>query len=98
LSARSLLPQCHDSKEAEEAHGDEDAFDDTSRDIAQSEDFVNPLEDGIEHDGGADVRNDEDQLQERSREHAVVGAATEDVARVVHHRDVVKNKWGIEVK
>jgi hypothetical protein len=97
VSARSLLAQCHDRKEAEDAHGDEGAFNDTSRDIAQSEDFVNPLDDGIEHDGGANVRNDEEQLQERSREHAVVGAATEDVAGIVHHRDVEKTNGGIEV-
>ena len=88
------LAQGHDRKEAEDANGYEDAFHDTSRDKAKSEDFVHPLEDWIEHNGGADVGDDEEQLQERSREHAVVGAATEDVARVVHHRDVVKNKWG----
>src|SRR5215211_4946205 len=94
IRARSLLPQRHDRKDAEDADGDEDAFNDTSRDIAESEDFVNPLEDGEQHNGGADVRDDEEQLQERSREHAVVGAATDDVARVVQHRDVVINKWG----
>ncbi len=42
----SLLAQRHDRKEAEDADGDEDAFDDTSRDEAEGEDFVHPLEDG----------------------------------------------------
>jgi hypothetical protein len=65
------------------ADGDEGAFNDTSRDIAESEDFVLPLEDWVQHDGGADVRDDEDELQERSQEHAVVGAATDDVAGIV---------------
>jgi hypothetical protein len=97
IRARSLLAQRHDRKEAEDADSDEGAFNDTSRDIAESEDFVHPLEDGIQYNGGADVRDDEDQLQERSREHAVVGASTDDVAGIVHHRDVVKNKWGIAV-
>jgi hypothetical protein len=64
-------------------NGDEGAFSDTSRDIAQSKDFILPLDDGIEHNGGADVRDDEEQLQEHSQEHAVVGAGTDDVARVV---------------
>ena len=42
----SLLAQRHDRKEAEDAHGDEDAFDDTSRDEAKGEDFVLPPDDG----------------------------------------------------
>ena len=90
----SLLAQRHDRKEAEDADGDEGAFDDTSRDVAKGEDFVHPLDDGIEHDGGADVGDDEDQLQERAQGHAVVGAATDDVAGIVQHRDVEKNKRG----
>jgi hypothetical protein len=65
IRARSLLAQRHERKDAEDAHGDEGAFNYTSRDEAQSEDLVDPLDDGIEHDGGADVGDDEDQLQER---------------------------------
>src|SRR4028118_1238332 len=86
----SLLAQRHDRKEAYDAHGDEDAFHDTSRDVAEDEDFVLPLEDRVKHDGGAYVGDDEDQLQERSKGHAVVGAAPEDVAWVVQHGDVEK--------
>jgi hypothetical protein len=36
IRARSLLAQRHDRKEAEDAHGDEGAFDDTSRDVSKS--------------------------------------------------------------
>src|SRR5215213_8935729 len=46
----SLLAQRHDRKEAEDAHSDKGGFHDTSRDKAQSEDFVYPLEDGPQHD------------------------------------------------
>jgi hypothetical protein len=57
IRARSLLPQRHDSKDGEEADGDEGAFNETSRDIADSEGFVLPPEDRKQHDGGADVRD-----------------------------------------
>jgi hypothetical protein len=60
IRARSLLPQRHNRKEAEDADGDEGAFNDTSRDIAESDAFVLPLEDREQRDGGADVRDDED--------------------------------------
>src|SRR5215211_8867502 len=91
---RSLLAQRHDRKEAEEAHSDEDAFDDTSRNIAESENFVYPLEDREQHDGGADVGYDEDQLQERAQRHTRVGASTDDVAGFVQHRGVENKKRG----
>jgi hypothetical protein len=76
IRARSSpLSQRHDRKEAEDAYGDEGAFDDTGRDKAESEDLVHPLEDGPQHDGGADVGDDEDQLQQRAQGQAVVGGA-----------------------
>src|ERR687896_182645 len=80
IGARSsLLAQHHDRKEAEDANGYEDGFHDTSRDKAEGEDFVYPLGDGPQHDGRADVGDDEDQLQERAKGHARVGAGTDDV-------------------
>src|SRR5215212_4243463 len=92
---RSLLAQRHDRKEAKETHGDEDAFDDSSRDVAEHEDFVLPPENRVKHDGGADVGDNEDELQERSKDHAVVGGAgTEDVAGVLKHGGVEKEKRG----
>jgi hypothetical protein len=90
----SLLAQRHDRKEAEDADCDEGAFNETSRDKAESEDFVHPLEDRPQHDGGADVRDDEDQLQERAQPHAVVSAGTDDVARVVQHRGLEDKRCG----
>jgi hypothetical protein len=48
---------------------------------------VRALEERIHDDGGADVRNDQKQLQERSEEDPVVGAAVRDVAdRIVQNR------------
>src|ERR671920_1682562 len=88
IRARSTLSQRHDRKEAQEPYGDEGALDDASRDIAQSEDFVNSLEDREQHDGVADVGDDEDHLQERTPLHAGGAAATEDVVGVVQHRGV----------
>jgi hypothetical protein len=35
IRARSLLPQRHDRKEAEDADGDEGAFNETSRDVSK---------------------------------------------------------------
>ena len=90
----SLLAQHHDRKEAEDAHGDEDAFHDTSRDKAEGEDFVYPLGDGPQHDSSADVRDDEEQLQERAKGHAGVGAGPDDVAGIVQHRGVEKKRCG----
>jgi hypothetical protein len=89
-----LLAQGHDRKEAQDTHGDEDAFDDTGSDLSEGEDFVDSLEDGPQHDGGADVGDDEDQLQERAKGHASVGACTYDVAGIVHHRGVEDKRCG----
>src|SRR5918997_184136 len=80
-----LLPQRQDREEAEDADGDEGALDDAGCDEAEGEAFVHPLEDREQRDGGANVRDDEDQLQKRPQGHAHVGAATDDVARVVQH-------------
>src|SRR5829696_503181 len=91
---RSLLAQGHDRKEAKEAHGDEDALHDPSRDVAEDEDFVLPLEDRIKHDGGANVGDDEDQLQESAKGHAGVGAGTQDVAGVAQHGGVENEQRG----
>jgi hypothetical protein len=44
-SRREILPQHHDRKEADDADGDEGAFNESGCDIAESERFVLPLED-----------------------------------------------------
>jgi hypothetical protein len=90
ICARCLLAQRHDRKEAEEADGDEDAFNDTSGDVSKGEDFVLPPDDRKQHDGGADVGDDEEQLQERSPQHAGVSAGTNDEVGIVQHRGVEK--------
>src|SRR5918997_5957042 len=95
IGARSsLLAQHHDRKEAEDANGYEDGFHDTSRDKAEGEDFVYSLGDGPQHDGRADVGDDEDQLQERAKGHARVGAGTDDVVGVGQNRGVEKKRCG----
>jgi hypothetical protein len=63
-SSGEVLPQRQDRKEADDADGDEGAFNETSCDIAERERFVLPLEDGEQHDGGADVGDDEEDLEQ----------------------------------
>ena len=94
IRARSPLPQRHDRQEAEDAHGDEGGFDEAGRDKAEGEDFVLPLEDRKQREGGADVGDDEEHLQERSQQHAGVGAGTGDVAGVVEHGGVEHEECG----
>jgi hypothetical protein len=60
------MPQRHDRKDGEDADEDEDAFHDASRDVAEGEDLV-PLEERDQHNRGADVRDDQNQFQERPR-------------------------------
>ena len=55
---------------------------------AEGEDFVLPLEDREQRQGGADVGDDEEQLQEGSQQHAGVGASTGDVAGVLENGGV----------
>ena len=64
-SAASVRPQRHDGKDGEDADEDEDAFHDPRRDVAMRENFALPLQDRYQHEGRPDVRDDQDQLQER---------------------------------
>ncbi len=61
-NSRQILPQRHDRKDAEDADGNKDAFDDPGRDKSKGEDLVHPLEEREQHDSAADVRDDEEQL------------------------------------
>src|SRR6266508_4621174 len=74
------MAQRHDCKDGEDANGDEDAFHDAGRDVAEREDLVLPLEERDQLNRGADVRDDQDQFQERPEVDAVVGTASGDVA------------------
>jgi hypothetical protein len=85
------LPQFHDGEDAEDADGDEDALNETSRDIPHREAFVDPPEDRKQHDGGADVRDDKQDLQEHAEEDPLVGARAEDVVVVLQERAVQQN-------
>ena len=72
--------------QAEDADADEHAFHDTGGDVAEGEALVLPLEDREQHDGGADVGDDDDHLEERSEGDAAVGAGADDVVGMIQHR------------
>ena len=59
---------------------DEDALDDSSCDVADGEDLALPPRDRVEHDGRSDVRDDEEELQQRGQVDLGVRSATGDVA------------------
>jgi hypothetical protein len=67
IRARSgLLAQRHeraDAEDTEDTDAYEGVFDDAGRGEARSEDLVDTCDDPIEHGGGADVRDDEEQCQ-----------------------------------
>jgi len=80
------MPQRHDRKDGEDADQDEDALHDASRDVADRHDLVLPLDDREDHNRGADVRDDQDQFEERPEVDAVVGTTSGDVAlRIVQN-------------
>jgi hypothetical protein len=60
--SREVLPQGYDRKEADEADDDDRGFNDTSGDIAKGDAFAWPLEDGKQHDRGADVGDGKNDL------------------------------------
>ena len=59
---------CHTCKEAwaDQEHG----LDEACCHVAQSRAFTLPSEDRVRHDGGADVGNDQDELEDRAQSHA----------------------------
>jgi hypothetical protein len=75
-----LLRQRHDGQHGKDADEDKDALHDAGRDVSEREDVILPLQERIHHESGADVRDDQEQLQERPPEDLVVGAAVRDVA------------------
>ena len=87
-SPRELLAQGHDRQEAEDADRDDGRFHDPRGDIAKGDDVVLPLEERIEHDGGADIGDHQDDFQERPQRHLPVRAGTDDVGGVIQHRGV----------
>jgi hypothetical protein len=80
------VTQADDAEHEDDPRRQEDAFDDSSCNIADGEDLVLPPRDRIEHDGRTDVRDDEEELQERAQVDLVVLPATGDVTgRIVQH-------------
>jgi hypothetical protein len=58
---------------------------------------VLPFHDRIDHDGRADVRDDQEQLQEGSEEDPVIGAAVRDVADGIVQDRLERISAGIDV-
>jgi hypothetical protein len=69
-----------DTEHEDDPRRDEDAFHDASSDEGDGKDFVLSPHDRIEHDGGSDIRDDEQELEEGSQVDPVVLAATGDVS------------------
>ena len=82
------MPQRHDREEAEQADSDEGALHEASGDVAEGQGFVLPLEQREQHDGTADVGDDEEQFEERPHEHPRVGSGTGDVVGITQDRSV----------
>ena len=89
---RRVLTQAHDPEHEDDAGRDEGALDETSGDVAEGKDLVLPPEDRVHDDSGSDVRDDEQQLQERPEIDLVVLAATGDVAGGVVENRLVESE------
>src|SRR5688572_11630739 len=72
--------------QADQADDDDDGLDDTTGNVAERKRLALPLDDGPQHDGGADVGDGEEDLAERAQLDTRVGPVTEDVVGVVQDR------------
>ena len=93
-SASQVLPQGHDRKEADDAHGDDGGFKDTNADVAKGDCFVLLLEDRKQRDGSADTGEGRNHLEERPPEHAGVSAGADELVGVGQHRGVEDKRCG----
>src|SRR3954447_25444845 len=85
--------QRHDRQHAHDPDRDEPALDEASGDVAEGKALVVTLEQCERDDGGTDVGEDEDQLQERADEDPRVAAAgAEDEVGVVEQRVVQQHR------
>jgi hypothetical protein len=89
-ASRAFLSHVQEREEADDPDRDECALDEARCDVAQSEAFAIPPVDRVRHDGGADVGDDEDELEDSAQSHARggVGAGSGDVVGVIPHRGV----------
>jgi hypothetical protein len=78
VGARGVLPQGDDREQTDHPHGDETAFDDARGDVAEREALAAALEDREQGERRPDVGNDEEQLEERSEDHAGIRAGGPD--------------------
>ena len=85
---QSPLTQRDDRENAEDADQDEGAFDDASGDVSECDGFVLSLQQREEHHCASDVADDEEQLEERTYEHAGVSTGTGDVVGIAQDRSV----------
>ena len=76
----------------------EDALDDSSSDVADGEELVLSPHDRVEHDGRSDVREDQQELQERAQVDLVVLAAAGDVPGRVVENGLEENRRRIDVR
>ena len=89
-----VVSQRHDGKDGDDADEDEDAFHDASGDVAEREDLTLPFHDRPQNEGRPDVRDDQEQLQQRSEVDAGVLTAPADVALgIVEHRLIETERW-----
>ena len=90
----NLVPQRDDAEHAEDADEDERALDQPRRHVADRQLLVLASDDRDDHDRGADVRDDEQQLKQSAEQDLLVVPGTGDVRhRMSEHRLVKQQRW-----
>jgi hypothetical protein len=92
IRGRRRLAQGHDGQQAEEADQDESALDQSRGDVGEGEALVLLLEQREQDGGATDIGEDEHELEERTQEHAPVGAGTGDVVGIAQNRSVGEDR------
>ena len=83
---RTVQAHGHEPEHEDDPDRDEDALDDSSRDVADRERFVLPPRDRIEDDARPDVREDEEELEQDCEvEPAHPPVAADEPGRVVEN-------------
>jgi hypothetical protein len=77
------LPQGDDRQQARDADEDGGGFQDPRTDETDRRAFVLPLDHRVQHDGGADAGQRNDDLQEAAEDDGSVRAGADDVVRIV---------------
>ena len=91
---RNLLTQRDDPEHAEDADEDERALDQARGHVAERQLLVLSSKDREDHDRGADVRDDQQQLKQSREQDLIVVPSTRDVAlRMSEHGLVKRQRW-----